>query len=105
MCAIALQFFCWDDERKLKYFPLVVKESVVRGARLIKVMCLKPNGDGTYSIDPEFNGETGNRWKDHAQIRLIVNAQPVTGEVWREISGGRGGERAWHVVQRGGAAS
>ena len=52
-----------------------------------------------YVVDPEFNGETGDEWSDHAMATLIFDARPVTGEVWRELEGGWGGERAWHVVR------
>ena len=68
------------------------------------MMCLAPargeDAKGIYVIDPEFNGETGNAWKDHAQIKLIFDMQPVNGEVRREIQGGHRGERAWRVVRR-----
>ena len=54
---------------------------------------------GVYVVDPEFNGETGNAWKDTALISLIFDARPVTGERWVEMNGGYAGERAWRVVK------
>jgi hypothetical protein len=84
-------------------FPLVCKEDVQPRARQIKVMCLMPVPDaqGVYIIDPEYNGETGDSWKDTAVCALIFNARPVTGESWREIEGGHTGQRAWRVVKGG----
>ena len=94
----------WDDDRKLKYFPLLLVESARPRASTIKVACLRPDPQGpagVYTIDPEFRGDTGKREKDYARMELIFDAQPITGEVWRELEGGvRGGERAWRVVRR-----
>ena len=80
---------------------LVCKEDVRKRAQKIKVMCLKPadGASGAYVVDPEYNGETGNAWKDTALCTLIFDARPVTREVWREVEGGHAGERAWHVVK------
>ena len=100
-------FFCWDDDRKLKYFPVLLKEAVRPRARLIRVACLMPSEEqrGVYTIDPVFNGETGIAKKDNARIDLLFNAQPITGEVWRPIEDGAagssgGGPRACRVVAR-----
>ena len=100
-------FFCWDDDRKLKYFPVLLKEAVRPRARKIRVACLMPSEEqrGVYTIDPVFNGETGIAKKDNARIDLLFNAQPITGEVWRPIEDGSagssgGGPRAWRVVAR-----
>ena len=41
--SVGRTFFCWDDDRKLKYFPLVLKESVRPRAQYINVMCLQPD--------------------------------------------------------------
>ena len=59
-------------------------------------MCLMPlEGErGVYVVDPEYNGETGNAWKDTALISLIFDARTVTGESWEEIAGGYKGQRA-----------
>ena len=72
-------------------------------ARLIRVACLMPSEEqrGVYTIDPVFNGETGNAKEDNARIDLLFNAQPITGEVWRPIEhGSGGGPQAWRVVAR-----
>lgn len=50
-------------------------------------------------IDPEYNGETGDKWKDTALSKLIFDASSVTGEVWREVAEGHEGQRAWQVVK------
>lgn len=94
-------FFCWDNAKKEGYFPLVCKEDVRKRAPKIKVMCLMPAEDapGVYIVDPEYNGETGDDWKDTALCTLIFDATRVTGEAWREVDGGHGGERAWRVVR------
>jgi hypothetical protein len=63
------------------------------------VMCLMPASGVAYIVDPEYNGETGNAKKDTALCKLIFDAERITGEVWREISGGHEGERAWRVVK------
>ena len=94
-------FFCWDNAKKEGYFPLVCKEDVRKGAKKIGVMCLMPCAEGSpiYIIDPEYNGETGDAWKDTALCSLIFEATPVTGEAWREVEGGHEGQRAWRVVK------
>ena len=94
-------FFCWDNAKQEGYFPLVCKEDVRRRAQKIKVMCLMPleGRDGVYVVDPEYDGETGDAWKDTALCKLIFDARPVTGEVWREVEGGCDGQRAWRVVK------
>ena len=83
------------------------------GAEVIKVMCLMPltpvegapgiftegGVPGIFLIDPEYNGETGDAWKDHALCKLIFDASKVTGEVWREVQGGHEGQRAWRVAK------
>jgi hypothetical protein len=53
-----------------------------------------------YVVEPQYNGETGNVWKDTALIRLIFDARSVTGEIWVEIEGGHGGQRAWRVCRQ-----
>ena len=95
-------FFCWDNAKMEGYFPLVCKEDDRKGAQKINVMCLKPSDTpGIYIVDPEYNGETGDSWKDTALIKLIFDARPVTGEAWREVEGGHAGTggRAWGVVK------
>jgi hypothetical protein len=65
-------------------------------------MCLKPSDDGApgiYVVDPEYYGETGDKWKDTALCSLIFDARGVSGESWREIQGGHAGQRAWRVVK------
>ena len=96
-------FFCWDDDRKLNYFPVVLTESVRPRARVIRVKCLTPAAEarGVYVVDPIFNGETGDDKKDNARIDLLFDARPITSEVWRPIEGGYAGEvEAWRVVKR-----
>ena len=95
---------CSNVAAQLKYFPIVLKEPVQKQAQFIKVMCLQPQADEAsklYTVDPVFNGETGNRKKDYARIKFLFNAQPITGEVWREVLDGVAGGRAWRVVKRG----
>ena len=93
-------FFCWNDNERGGYFPMVCKADIQPNKGRVRCMCLKPGGEaGVYVVDPEFNGETGDEWSDHAMATLIFDARPVTGEVWRELEGGWGGERAWHVVR------
>ena len=95
-------FFCWDDDRKLQYFPLTVMETARPRLQYITVACLKPAGDttGVYVIDPDYPGDTGNKKKDCARIDLIFDAEPLTGEVWRPVQGGHAGARAWCVVKK-----
>ena len=83
------------------YFPLVVKEDVPVRAQKIKVMCLMPKegAPGIYVVDPEYNGDTGDKKKDYALCKLIFDARPVNGDVWRELAGGHAGGRAWRVVK------
>ena len=50
-------------------------------------------------VDPEYDGETGEAWKDTALCALIFDARGVTGEAWREVEGGHAGVRAWSVVK------
>ena len=53
-------FFCWDDDRYIKYFTLVIVEPPKPRSPLVKVACLKPAADGAvgvYTIDPNFNGK------------------------------------------------
>ena len=71
--SVGRAFFCWDDDRKLKYFPVVVKQPPERRARLIKVACLRPDADaaGIYTVDPSFHGETGNRKRDYAHESTV----------------------------------
>ena len=66
---------------------LVCKEDVRKRAQKIKVMCLKPadGASGAYVVDPEYNGETGNAWKDTALCTLIFDARPVTHEVYHSV--------------------
>ena len=61
-----LMFSWFCDAKREGYFPLVCKEDVRKRAQKIKVMCLKPadGASGAYVVDPEYNGETGNAWKD-----------------------------------------
>lgn len=64
-------------------------------------MCLKPvdGAPGVYVVDPEYDGNTGDEWKDHALTGLIFDARPINGEAWLEIDGGYASERAWRVVK------
>ena len=66
---------------------LVCIEDHRKGAKKINVACLMPWEAGVYVIDPEFNGKTGNSWRDNAFCSFIFDARPATGEVWREILG------------------
>ena len=50
-------------------------------------------GSPIYIIDPEYNGETGDAWKDTALCSLIFNATPVTGEAWQKVEGGHEGQQ------------
>ena len=81
-------FFCWDDDRKLNYFPLVIKEALQPRTRLIKVACLKPEASATNvcTVDTIFKGDTGDKKKDYARTSLIFNAPGITGEVWRALT-------------------
>ena len=90
-------FFCWDDDRKINYFALVVKENPKPRSPLFRAACLCPASEGTaslYAIDPQFNGDTGSAKKDYARCKLVFDAQPITGEVWRPVEGG------WCVIRR-----
>lgn len=91
-------FFCWDTADKNGYFSLVCKEDVKKSARRIRVMCLKPSVPGVYVVDPEYDGNTGDEWRDHALTNLIFDARPVNGEAWREILPPTR-PRSWHVVR------
>jgi len=97
-------FFCWENENKTNYFPIAVKENMTNRGKSVKCMCLQPasgpGSDGLYTIDPEFNGATGDNKRDYARSHLIFDAMPITGEVWREMEGGYKGQRAWRVVKR-----
>lgn len=97
-------FFCWENENKTNYFPIAVKENMANRGKSVKCMCLQPasgpGSDGLYTIDPEFNGETGDSKRDYARSNLIFDATLITGEVWREVEGGLEGQRAWRVVKR-----
>eukprot|EP00966_Prymnesium_polylepis_P105378 2440305-Prymnesium_polylepis.1 len=67
------------------------------------VLPARPEGVGaaTRAADQGvFNGDAGDKKKDYARTGLLFNAQPLTGEVWRELEGGLGKERAWRVVTR-----
>lgn len=74
-----------------RYFPIVCTEDHRQRAQKINIACLMPweasPRPGTYVIDPQFPGTTGDRWKDYAFCSLIFDAQPVAGEVWREMLG------------------
>ena len=63
-----------------RYFPIVCTEDHRQRAQKINIACLMPweasPRPGTYVIDPQFPGTTGDRWKDYAFCSLIFDAQP-----------------------------
>ena len=86
------------------YFPLVIKKEVQKHAQKVNVMCLMPKegASGVYVVDPQYNGETGDEKNDRALCKLIFDARPINGDVWRKITGGHGDDLdAWHVVKDG----
>ena len=62
--------------------------------RKIKCACLQPRGDGIYTIDPRWKGES-DKGADKATIALMFE---VMGEGLRQLPDGFEGERAWRLT-------
>ena len=90
-------FLCWDNKEKTSFFPLVLTEDWAPRMVKIKCACLEPRGQGVYTIDPSWQGET-DRNADKAFINLIFEVQ---GEGLREVAGGiempQGPMQAWKM--------
>ena len=63
-------FLCWDTAQRTAFFPLVLTENWTKGMRKIKCACLQPRGDGIYTIDPRWKGES-DKGADKATIALM----------------------------------
>jgi hypothetical protein len=69
-----------------------MSENWTKGMRKIKCACLQPRGDGIYTIDPRWKGES-DKGADKATIALMFE---VMGEGLRQLPDGFEGERAWN---------
>ena len=85
-------FFAWNEQARLSFYPLVCMEDVCRGLHKVQVACLEKQDDGSYTIDPRWQGVTKH---DRAFNSLIFK---VPGEGFMEIEGGVAGKRAWSLV-------
>jgi hypothetical protein len=65
-----------------------------KGMRKIKCACLEPRGDGIYTIDPRWKGDS-EKSVDKATISLVFE---VPGEGLRRVEGGFQGEPAWKLT-------
>ena len=75
--------------------PLVEIENVHWLLALLRVCaCLQPRGDGIYTIDPRWKGES-DKGADKATIALMFE---VMGEGLRQLPDGFEGERAWRLT-------
>ena len=43
---------------------------------------------------------SGDKKRNFARMELVFDAQPITGEVWREVQGGHEGARARRVLKQ-----
>ena len=43
---------------------------------------------------------SGDKKRNFARMELVFDAQPITGEVWREVQGSHEGARAWRVLKQ-----
>ena len=73
---------------------LVVTEDWQKGMRKIKCACLLPRGDGIYTVDPRWKGDS-DKAADKATIALIFEVQ---GEGLRQVAKGYEGEQAWKLT-------
>ena len=73
---------------------LVVTEDWQKGMRKIKCACLLPRGDGIYTVDPRWEGDS-DKAADKATIALIFEVQ---GEGLRQVAKGYEGEQAWKLT-------
>ena len=80
--------------QRTAFFPLVLTENWTKGMRKIKCACLQPRGDGIYTIDPRWKGES-DKGADKATIALMFE---VMGEGLRQLPDGFEGERAWRLT-------
>jgi hypothetical protein len=87
-------FLCWETAQRTAFFPLILTENWAKGMRKIKCACLQPRGDGIYTIDPRWKGES-DKGADKATIALIFE---VMGEGLRQLPDGFKGERAWKLT-------
>ena len=87
-------FLCWDTTQRTAFFPLVLTENWTGGDAQDKVRCLQPRGDGIYTIDPRWKGES-DKGADKATIALMFE---VMGEGLRQLPDGFEGERAWRLT-------
>jgi hypothetical protein len=71
-----------------------MSENWTKGMRKIKCACLQPRGDGIYTIDPRWKGES-DKGADKATIALMFE---VMGEGLRQLPDGFEGERAWKLT-------
>ena len=80
-----------------RYFPIVCTEDHRQRAQKINIACLMPweasPRPGTYVIDPQFPGTTGDRWKDYAFCSLIFDAARGRRGLARDARGGPRGAR------------
>ena len=87
-------FLCWDNAQRTAFFPLVLTENWSKGMRKIKCACLQPRGNGIYTVDPRWKGDS-NKAADKATIALIFE---VMGEGLRQMPDGFEGEPAWKLT-------
>ena len=69
-------------------------ENWSKGMRKIKCACLQPRGNGIYTVDPRWKGDS-NKAADKATIALIFE---VMGEGLRQMPDGFEGEPAWKLT-------
>ena len=72
-----------------------VEMAASKGDRKLMCACLQPQGDGIYTIDPRWKGDS-TKSKDKATIALIFE---VEGEGLRAMPDGYKGEKAWKLTR------
>ena len=85
-------FFAWNEQARLSFYPLVCMEDVRKGLHKVQVACLEKQKDGSYTIDPRWQGVT----KDDRALNSLIFKVP--GEGFVEIDGGTAGTRAWSLM-------
>ena len=82
------------NAQRTAFFPLVLTENWSKGMRKIKCACLQPRGNGIYTVDPRWKGDS-NKAADKATIAIIFE---VMGEGLRQMPDGFEGEPAWKLT-------